>query len=626
MPISRIFAETSQFIPLALPSLALGLAFRRKKGDDGEEEPTVAYQLLIESTFDGILALNDDGQVNWADDRFLNLMHLKPDAVEKHPFISLIDPGDAEKMQQYLSQSLEHPQQFEVHAIDLNGSVHILKLSTVAFTEDDETEVYVGVRDISEDDVLRKRIEFTEKMDLLKRVMDSIGGDLGPIIEVLSPMVEKGEDPKISQTLKRLADLEERIELFPRRGIQGGLDVHIPELITMAAATITEDYPGLCNITLDLDEGIFPVFGDADQLTEAIRNVMMNACQAAEVTGGDVQVACKPLSVDRAMPRRGFILLPGEYVHICITDSGPGMLPEILDHVFDPLFSTRMESPLAGLGLAVTYTVIKNHRGYVDIESLQGAGTTVEMFLPRSRIRLSIEDAAEIPSLEATTEEAEPEVIAEVEEEIVTEEVVEPDAEEAEPEVEEVIEEEPVIEEEEEEIEAEEEEEETEEPAVTEELTEEEVVTEAEVPPGEEEVLDEAEITSLSGHETILIIEEDNDIRSELEQTLSSFGYNALPARNWVEGIDLYKRHGHIVDLVLLNVQAPEMMWVKTLMDLRKVAPEARVRLMGGDETSATMERYLQMPGISYLMKPITTAGLMRGVRRSLDETIEGED
>ena len=100
-----------------------------------------------------------------------------------------------------------------------------------------------------------------------------------------------------------------------------------------------------------------------------------------------------------------------------------------------------MESPLAGLGLAVTYTVIKNHRGYVDIESLQGAGTTVEMFLPRSRIRLSIEDAAETPSLEATAEEAKPEVIAEVEEEVVMEEVVEPEAEEVEPEIEEVIEE-----------------------------------------------------------------------------------------------------------------------------------------------------------------------------------------
>jgi len=153
---------------------------------------------------------------------------------------------------------------------------------------------------------------------------------------------------------------------------------------------------------------------------------------------------------------------------------------------------------------------------------------------------------------------------------------------------------------------------ETEEDAVVEEVKEEVVE--------EEEILDDAEIASLSGHETILIIEEDNGIRDMIQETISSFGYNGLPARNWVEGVDIFKKHSHLVDLVLLNVLVPEMVWVKTLMDLRRAVPEANVGLMGGDEATETMTRYLEMPGISYIIKPLTTAVLMRGIRSSLDE------
>jgi len=139
----------------------------------------------------------------------------------------------------------------------------------------------------------------------------------------------------------------------------------------------------------------------------------------------------------------------------------------------------------------------------------------------------------------------------------------------------------------------------------------------------EEEILDEEEIGSLSGHETVLVIEEDHDVRSYIIETLGNFGYNALPARNWVEGADLYKRHARLVDLVLLNVVVPEMVWVKTLMDLRRVTPDGRIGLMGEGGATDTMDRYLEMSGITYLKKPLRTANLMRGVRSSLNEVPE---
>jgi len=611
-----ISIETLYLLPLALPVIGMAISFRRRKEEGGEEEPLAAYQLLVESTFDGVLALTPEGQIIWADERFLDLMGYSAAEVENQPITSLVDPGDAEKVEQYLSQSLEQAQNLEAHAIDKKGSVHILRLVTTVYGEEDEPEIVVGVQDISEEDTLQKRIVFLEKMNLLSRVMNSIGGDLGRIVATLGPLADTEGDPKLTETLERLSDLGHRIDLFPRRGIKNVAEVTIPELLKEAISSIKEIEPGLSReIHLEIADATFPVFGDARQLSEAIRNVLLNACQAAEATGGDVRLVCRSITVDRATPHRKFILPPGEYIHLAISDTGPGIPPEILDHIFDPLFFTRPGSPLSGLGLAVTYSIIKNHRGYVDMESTLGSGTTVDFFLPRSRFRKSIKEAP-VDTTPATAAKAKPVRAKAVK-------VVEVEAVETEPtavippvEIEEGAAVEAEVESEVEEVE-----EQAEEEAVAEvgEVAAPEAVEEV----VEEEELDEAEIASLSGHETILVIEEEPEVRSAIIDTLGHFGFNALPARNWVEGVDLFKRHAYLVDLVLLNVIVPEMVWVKTLMDLRKAAPEARIGLMGGDEASNTMIRYLKMPGIFYLIKPLTTAGLMRGVRSSLDEPIE---
>lgn len=606
MPVSLFSTDPLSSLPLLIPAFGMAIRSRKKKENGDDDDASPAYQILIDSYFDGVLSLDTEGIVTWANERFLKLMSCGFESIEGQPFTNLVDPGDTEKVQQYVTQAIMQPQNFEVHAIDNCGSVLILELSMVSADNGGKKEIFVGVQDISEADALRKRIAFTEKMDLLSRVMGSINTDLEMILEALIPLADMGDDPRIHETLRRLSELERRIELFPRRGIRDGTDIAIRDLLESSVDSLKgEELASADRIEMEIADGLFPIFGDVVQLTEAFRNVLLNACQAADETGGGVYVNCTSLAVDRATPRRGFLLPPGEYIHLIIRDTGPGMPREIISHVFEPLFSTRPGTPLAGLGLAVTYTVVKNHRGYIEIESTQGKGTSVECFIPRSRIRQQIEQKPE-PTAPETIEEAppvEPAPAAEVEEkESVVEERV-PEAAEETPAVEAVESPEP-------------------EPVADEPMDE--AVEEPVEVTAEEEILDDAEIASLSGHETILIIEEDAGIREMIQETLSSFGYNGLPARNWVEGVDLFKKHSHLVDLVLLNVLVPEMVWVKTLMDLRRAVPEAYVGLMGGDEASDTMQRYLAMPGISYLVKPLNTAVLMRGVRNSLDE-VTGE-
>jgi signal transduction histidine kinase len=254
-------------------------------------------------------------------------------------------------------------------------------------------------------------VAFTEKIDLLSRLMADIGVDLRRAIEALGPLADSDGGKQPTESIERLRGISDRIAFFPIRGLRGARDI---EIGTLVSGVVSEAADGTDTEVLQevVDKAAIPaVLANSDQLTEALRQVLDNAVNAAGDTGGAVRVVTRGISHSRAESHREFILPPGDYVHIQVSDDGGGIPAPILPHVFDPLFSTRGGGPLAGLGLAVAYGIIKNHRGYIDIDSIQGSGTTVDIYLPRSRSSEAKEEAplrADELYAEAVAEHGEP--------------------------------------------------------------------------------------------------------------------------------------------------------------------------------------------------------------------------
>jgi signal transduction histidine kinase len=131
--------------------------------------------------------------------------------------------------------------------------------------------------------------------------------------------------------------------------------------------------------TLDIPPDLWSVEADAGQLAQVFSNVMLNARQAMLHSGVITIHAENVREVDRRW-ENALRVEPGRYVRVSIVDNGIGIPKEHLSRIFDPYFSTKQGG--SGLGLATTYSIVKNHGGFLTVGSQLGSGTTIHINLP----------------------------------------------------------------------------------------------------------------------------------------------------------------------------------------------------------------------------------------------------
>jgi len=135
-----------------------------------------------------------------------------------------------------------------------------------------------------------------------------------------------------------------------------------------------------CQVVADKD--LWPVTCDAKQAQRAIENVILNAREAI-YNGGSIQITATNMCLAEGQVP---LLNSGNYVRISVTDTGIGIPAEYLPRVFTPYFSTknRGSDKGMGLGLSISYAIMKRHKGHIQVESRTGVGTTAHLYFPSS--------------------------------------------------------------------------------------------------------------------------------------------------------------------------------------------------------------------------------------------------
>lgn len=142
------------------------------------------------------------------------------------------------------------------------------------------------------------------------------------------------------------------------------------------------------NIQDDTDDSIL---ADSTQINQVMINLCTNAAHAMEDTGGVMTIGIQNIYLDQISAAFYPDMSPGNYVKLTVSDTGPGIDPEIKDRIFDPYFTTKEVGKGSGIGLSVVHGVVKSHNGAISVDSKFGKGTTFSILLPATEKEAVIE-------------------------------------------------------------------------------------------------------------------------------------------------------------------------------------------------------------------------------------------
>jgi PAS domain S-box-containing protein len=248
-------------------------------------------------------------------------------------------------------------------------------------------------RDVTQEVALEAQLFQAQKMEAVGTLAGGIAHDFNNLLqviqgytEVLQSEVDRNKSgfkalQKIHRSAKRGAELTRQLLTFSRKVQSERRPLDLNQEVVQVKNLLERTIPKMIEIELHLSDSPAVVSADPIQVEQAIMNLAVNAMDAMP-EGGKIVVETARVMLDEHFCKAHLGSRPGEYILLSISDTGHGMDREILDHVFEPFYTTKDVGKGTGLGLAMVYGIVKNHEGYILCYSELDTGTTFKIYLP----------------------------------------------------------------------------------------------------------------------------------------------------------------------------------------------------------------------------------------------------
>jgi hypothetical protein len=334
----------------------------------------------------GIVVADQAGKITFANQRAKEILGLTKDAIDSRT-CSVLDWGvtDAEGHPLTgqllpLKQVLEsgQPVQEICHALDFPNHRRVL-LSTNATSLFDVAGkidgMVVTVEDITERLALEAQLRQSQKMESIGQLAAGVAHDINNILTIIQGhtgllLNATPPDADAMKSLKQIAAASERAAGFIRHLLTFSRKQIFQTKILDLNALETRYRPNLPHVA-----------ADAMMIEQIVMNLAVNAHDAMP-KGGTLLIETSAVEIPAALTRQNSEARAGEFVCLTVRDTGCGIERKILARIFEPFFTTKEVGKGTGLGLATVYGIVKQHQGWVEVESEVGVGTAFKIFLP----------------------------------------------------------------------------------------------------------------------------------------------------------------------------------------------------------------------------------------------------
>lgn len=370
-------------------------------------------QSIIRTIPDIVFRLDHHGRITFISDAIAKYIS-EPDTVIGKSVFELIAPEDLDKARFRINerrtgtratQDLELRLQFNREPLNSNEQRYFsISAEGIYGGDTPNSDEFLGTQGIVKDITDRKRLENrliqARKMEAIGNLAAGIAHDLNNILSGLVSypdllLMEIDEnDPLYEKILiiqksgKRAAAIVQDLLTLARRNIQIDEICNINQIIRDYLGTLewektSAKFPRI-QVVSNLDSELLNVRGSSFHLSKVIMNSLLNALEAMPA-GGRIVIETGNVYIDH--PEEGYETIPeGEYARITVTDNGVGIRPDDLKRIFEPFYTNKaMCHSGTGLGMTVIWATVKDHKGFFDLTSTEGIGTSLAIYLPATR-------------------------------------------------------------------------------------------------------------------------------------------------------------------------------------------------------------------------------------------------
>jgi two-component system, NtrC family, sensor kinase len=392
-------------------------------------------------------------------------------------------------------------------------------------------------KEIAEQVKLESQLRQAQKMEAVGQLAAGVAHDFNNILTVVqgnASLLLAGKTPdspdcqalqKIGVAADRAATLVGQLLTFCRKQVVELRPIHLRDTF----ADFTEMLPHVLTPIIKVDSHAPPtlplVSADEAMMETLLMNLAVNARDAMP-DGGMLSITAAPVTIGPAEVSSQPEAREGEFVRLSVIDTGSGIAPEIMSRIFEPFFTTKPVGKGTGLGLATVYGIVKQHQGWVEVQSQVNHGTAFHVFLPA----LIVAEPRQTP------------------------------------------------------------------------------------PPA-------APPTPATGRETILVVDDEDDLRELVAQVLESGGYRVQSAGSGAEALEKWAKRKGDIHLLLTDVVMPDGLTGHMLAErLRSEDPRLRVIYTSGYTAGVPGTQLANIEEHNFLPKPYRPATLLQTVRDCLDQ------